>query len=125
MTNDIRIPVNNDNKTTARDGRMNPFAILGGGKSYAQRSGYGSWTRSIINTGKGTKVNEQEHELRDVERYGSREKMVINQTRTAEVTSELRTLEPGQPQVPEASVPPPSSVLISAGGPIPKPGYGP
>ena len=124
MTNDIRIPINDDPKNkTAKDGKMNPFAILGSGSRYAKRTtAYGSgWTRSIVHTGKG---NEQEHELRALERYGSRERMVINQTRTAEVTSELRTSEPEEPKVADASVPP-SSVMISAGGPIPKPGYGP
>ena len=48
--------------------------------------------------------------------------MVINQTRTAEVTSEeAKTAEEGGD--PEAVTI--SSVLISAGGPIPKAGYGP
>lgn len=104
---------------------MNPFAILGGGKSYVQRKPYGSaWSRSrsVADTGKG-KVHE--HELRDLERYGSRERMVINQTRTAEVTSEPRTSDPEELKLPEPTVAPPSSVMISAGGPIPKPGYGP
>lgn len=124
MTNDIRIPINDDPKNkTAKDGKMNPFAILGSGSRYAKRTtAYGSgWTRSIVNTGKG---NEQEHELRELERYGSRERMVINQTRTAEVTSEPRTSDPEEPKFADASMPP-SSVMISAGGPIPKPGYGP
>ncbi len=55
--------------------------------------------------------------------------MVINQTRTAEVTSELRS--GGMEEVERGEVGgvgvmmPPSSVMISAGGPIPKAGYGP
>lgn len=101
---------------------MNPFAILGGGKSYAQRGAYGSgWTRSIVNSGKGSKG--QDHELRDLERYGSSDRMVINQTRTAEVTSEPRTSDPEELKAAEPNIPP-SSVMISTGGPIPKSGYG-
>ena len=136
MTNDIRIPINDDPtaKTkaagagTVKDGNkmINPFAILTGGSRYAKRTtGYGSgWTRSIVHTGKGAGSAEPEHELRDLERYGSRERMVINQTRTAEVTSEPRSSDPEEPKVAEGSLPP-SSVMISAGGPIPKAGYGP
>ena len=124
MTNDIRIPINDDTKIkAAKDIRMNPFAVLTGGSRYAKRTTvYGSgWTRSIVNTGK---PKEQEHGLRDLERYGSRERMVINQTRTAEVTSEPRSSDPDEPKMAEASLSP-SSVMISAGGPIPKAGYGP
>ena len=147
MTNDIRLPINDaDNpKTkagtpagglTSKDDKimmMNPFAILTSGSRYNKKraTAYGSgWTRSIVHTGKGggghsNSGHEHEHELRDLERYGSRERMVINQTRTTEVTSEPR----GSDQEEEAKVAegsmPPSVVMISAGGPIPQARYGP
>lgn len=126
ITNDIRLPINEDTKTkAAKETRMNPFAVLTSGGRYAKRTtAYGSgWTRSIVNTAKGGS-EPQEHELRDLERYGSRERMVINQTRTAEVTSEPRIADPEVPKAAEASLSP-SSVMISAGGPIPKAGFGP
>ena len=75
---------------------MNPFAILGEEKHYKKRSAYG-WTRSpgssdYTSTVTGGKDNDLE--LQNLERFGSRERMVINQTKTTEVHSDPKS--PGQ-----------------------------
>lgn len=95
MTNEIRIPErlteSSKNKT-----RINPFAIRCGKKRLERRSAYG-WTRypdcsDYTSTVTGGKDNSLE--LENLERFGSRERMVINQTKTTEVHSDPKS--PGQ-----------------------------
>ena len=74
---------------------MNPFALLGG-KGYKTRNAYG-WTRFPKDSEYTSEiVGGKEHgvELGDLERYGSRDRMVINQTRTTVVASEPRVPSP-------------------------------
>lgn len=94
MTNDIRVPTRLTESSKDRT-RMIPFAILSGEKRL-KKSAYG-WTRyptssnytSIVIAGKDTDL-----ELQNLERFGSRERMVINQTKTTEVHSDPKS--PGQ-----------------------------
>ena len=87
MTNDIRIPVESEEVSRSKD-KVNPFALLGG-KGFNTRNFYG-WTRSqssgytsTVTAGKGHDI-----ELNSLERYGSQERMVINQTKTTVVSSD-------------------------------------
>ena len=91
MTNDIRVPIRSEEPTTKRTGKVNPFAILSGGKGYKTRNAYG-WTRyptsgytSTVTAGKDIDV-----EFRDLVGQGSTDRMVINQTRTMAVSSDPR-----------------------------------
>ena len=93
ITNNIRVSVSPQDSTEKKD-KMNPFAILGG-KGFNTRNFYG-WTRTqssgysaTVTTGTGNDV-----ELQDLERYGSRDRMVINQTKTTVVASDPRTPQP-------------------------------
>ena len=105
MTNAINIPEERvDESSGSRrsgnlDGKINPFAILGG-KRHKTRNAYG-WTRFPKESGYTSEVvggKENGVELEeDLERYGSRDRMVINQTRTvtvAESESSLQALAP-------------------------------
>ena len=90
ITNNIRVPIRPQDDTKKKE-KLNPFAILGG-KGFSTRNFYG-WTRSqssgysaTITAGTGNDV-----ELQDMERYGSRDRMVINQTKTTVVASDPRT----------------------------------
>ena len=93
ITNNIRIPVRPQDDTKKKD-KLNPFAILGG-KGFNTRNFYG-WTRSqssgysaTVTTGTVNDV-----ELQDLEQYGSRDRMVINQTKTTVVASDPRNPKP-------------------------------
>lgn len=90
MTNDIRVPVRPEKSVKNKD-QTNPFAILGG-KGFHTRNAYG-WTRDPTSqyTSTVTAGNENDVELGDLERYGSRDRMVINQTTTTVVSSDPKT----------------------------------
>ena len=90
MTNDIGVPIRLEQSNKSK-GKINPFAILGG-KGFNMRNAYG-WTRdpssgytSTVTAGKDNEV-----ELSNLERYGSRDRMVISQTKTIVVSSNSRT----------------------------------
>ena len=101
MTNDIRVPVRSE-ESVGDKLKINPFAILGGGKHFQTRNAYG-WTRfphSTDYTSTVTSGKDIDLELQNLERYGSQEKMVINQTKTTVVSSDPK--------------PPPASAARSA-----------
>ena len=94
MTNDIRVPATLTESSKDKI-RINPFAILSGDKRF-EKNAYG-WTRcpnasNYTSTVTGGKDNDLE--LQNLERFGSRERMVINQTKTTEVHSDPKS--PGQ-----------------------------
>ena len=89
MANNIRVPIRFEDSTKKKD-KVNPFAILGG-EGFSTRNFYG-WTRSQ-NSGYNATVTagtENILELQGLERYGSRDRMVINQTKTTVVASDSR-----------------------------------
>ena len=89
MTNDIRVPLGSDD-TTAGVNRISPFSILGGRETNkAQHAHRGFWnpTSGGKSTSAATAANDHEFQLEDLEQHGSREKMVIKQTRTTDVSS--------------------------------------
>ena len=89
MTNDIRVPVRSEESVKDKS-KINPFAILSGGKRFQTQNPYG-WTRfpaSSDYTSTVTSRKDNDLELRNLERYGSQERMVINQTKTTVVTSD-------------------------------------
>jgi hypothetical protein len=93
MTNAINIPEERGDESSGSrrsrnlDGKINPFAILGG-KGHKTRNAYG-WTRFPKESGYTSEVvggKENGVELgEDLDRYGSRDRMVISQTRTVTV----------------------------------------
>ena len=90
ITNNIQVPIGSEDSTKKRD-KINPFAILSG-KGFNTRNLYG-WTRSQSSdyTATVTTGGRNDVELQDIERYGSRDRMVINQTRTTVVASDPRS----------------------------------
>ena len=91
MTNDIRVLVRS--KESIKDkSKINSFAILSGGKRFQTRNAYG-WTRfpgSSDYTSTATSGKDNDVELQNLERCGSQERMVIKQTKTAEVSFDSR-----------------------------------
>ncbi|MCJ1452317.1 hypothetical protein MMC28_002659 [Mycoblastus sanguinarius] len=90
MTNDIRVPIRSEDSINDKD-KFNPFAILSGRNGFKARNAYG-WTRSPTSeyTSTVTAGRDNDVEFRDLERYGSRDRMVINQTKTTVVSSDPR-----------------------------------
>ena len=91
MTNDIRVPVRSETSIKDRS-KINPFAILSGGKHFQTRNAYG-WTRSPGSSDYTSTVTGGKHndlELQNLDRYGSQERMIINQTKTTQVYSNPR-----------------------------------
>ncbi|KAM0800486.1 hypothetical protein BDR22DRAFT_852051 [Usnea florida] len=92
MTNEIRVPERLTESSKDKS-RINPFAILGGEKRFTKRSAHG-WTRypgSSDYTSTVTGGKDNDLELQNLERFGSRERMVINQTKTTEVCSDPKS----------------------------------
>lgn len=93
LTNDIRVPVRSEDSIKDKS-KMNPFAILSGGKRFHTRNAYG-WTRfpaSSDYTSTVTSGKENNIELANLEKYGSQERMVINQTKTTVVSSDPKPI---------------------------------
>ena len=89
MTNDIRVPLGSDDMTASVN-RINPFSILGGRETNnAQDVHRGIWnlTSGGHSTSAATPANDHEFQLEDLEQHGSRDKMVIKQTKTTDVSS--------------------------------------
>ena len=89
MTNDIRVPLGSDD-TTAGVNRISPFSILGGRETNkAQHAHRGFWnpTSGGKSTSAATAANDHEFQLENLEQHGSRDKMVIKQTKTTDVSS--------------------------------------
>ena len=94
MTNEIRVPERLTESGKDRS-RINPFAILSGENYFKKRSAHG-WTRypgSSDYTSTVTGGKDNDVELQNLERFGSRERMVINQTKTTEVHSDPKSSE--------------------------------
>ena len=87
MTNDIRV-LRRSEESTKDKSRINPFAILSRRKRYRTPNAYG-WTRfptssdypSTVTAGYGN-----DFEFQNLERHGSQDRMVINQTKTTVVS---------------------------------------
>ena len=92
-TNNIGVPIRLEDSTKKKD-KINPFAILGR-KGFSTRNFYG-WTRSQSSayTATVTAGTANNMELQDLERYGPRDRMVINQTKTTVVASDSRNGQP-------------------------------
>ena len=90
ITNEIRVPVTSDDSTNSKD-LTSPFAILSGRTVFKTRNVHG-WTRFPASDYSATATvgKNDEMEFRDLEQYGSRDRMVINQTKTIAVSSDLR-----------------------------------
>ena len=75
---------------TAGVNRISPFSILGGRETNnAQRVHRGTWnpTSGGKSTSAATAANDHGFQLGDLEQQGSRDKMVIKQTKTTDVSS--------------------------------------
>ena len=95
MTNEIRDPERLAESSRDKT-RFNPFAILNGERYFTKKSAYG-WNRypgSSDYTSTVTAGRDNDVELQNLERFGSRERMVINQTKTTDVHSDPKS--PGQ-----------------------------
>ena len=92
MKNDIRIPIEPDD-STGDDNKINPFSILSGrGTNDSQNTGRAPWHPMSggvsISTVAATK--NREFELQGLDHHSSRERMIIKQTKTTEVSSSPR-----------------------------------
>ena len=88
MTNEIHI-TETSTESSRNKTRINPFSIRGGKKRGGTRYPGSSDYTSTVTGGQDTDL-----ELQNLERFGSRERMVINQTLTTEVHSDPKS--PGQ-----------------------------
>lgn len=95
LSNDIHVPIDSDHTTTTlKQKPFNPFGILGAKSANARAPSTGSKYQSSGYSATATATNRNERELSDVERYGSRDRMVINQTKTTTVASKPKKPEP-------------------------------
>ena len=88
MTNDIRVPVKVE-ESGKNKSKINPFAIPSAGQLLQTRNAHG-WMRFPDSSDYTTTVTggkETDLELQTVERSGSQERMVINQTKITVVSS--------------------------------------
>lgn len=87
ITSDIRAPVRSEQSIMGIS-NMNPFAILTGKKSFRRRSGWTRFPSSADYTSTVTGGKDNDVELQFLDRYGSQDRMIINQRKTILVSSD-------------------------------------
>ncbi|KAL9130490.1 MAG: hypothetical protein Q9175_007011 [Cornicularia normoerica] len=87
ITSDIRAPVRSE-KSIMGISKMNPFAILSGRKSFQRRNGWARFPASADYASTVTGGKNNDMELHFLDRYGSQDRMIINQTKTILVSSD-------------------------------------